>query len=367
MLLDSNPKEKLSDLFLRVDKIKEIEESIENNRCLIIVSGIRRIGKTSLIKTILNEKIDYKIFIDARKAAVSNMNQVEVLRTFESQIQTFIKTNQGKLKQFLDALEHIKGFNAGPVGFSFDFSNPNSISLPSLFDELDKWAKNEDTKIVIGVDEAQEFIKSKEYDVQALLAYLYDNCTNIVLLITGSEIGLLYEFLELDNPEGFSFARSYKKVKLLPLNKFQSEDFLKQGLKEKGVPLDENALDVVSYASAQLGGVIGWLIIFANLCTDHKKIDRKFVIETQKIGSALTRLEFEKFLKTKSEPDAEKYLEFMRHVANPSTTKKMDFESNPTMKSVINDLHKEHYLEQTFGDRWHITDPVLDFSFREIP
>jgi AAA+ ATPase superfamily predicted ATPase len=64
VLFDERPKVNRKELF---DREKEIEEIISNlNRPLLIITGIRRIGKTSVMNVALNEaKIPF-IVIDCR-------------------------------------------------------------------------------------------------------------------------------------------------------------------------------------------------------------------------------------------------------------------------------------------------------------
>ncbi|WP_054837408.1 ATPase [Metallosphaera hakonensis] len=65
MLFDTEPKTSLSDLFDREEEVEKLKRGL--NERLILVLGIRRIGKSSLILSTLNSLgIDY-VFIDVRK------------------------------------------------------------------------------------------------------------------------------------------------------------------------------------------------------------------------------------------------------------------------------------------------------------
>ncbi len=71
MLFDIVPKTSMSDIFDRTEEFGDLKLSIENSP-LTVIYGIRRSGKTSLLRSGLNEmKIPY-IFIDMRKIFSEN-------------------------------------------------------------------------------------------------------------------------------------------------------------------------------------------------------------------------------------------------------------------------------------------------------
>ncbi len=56
MLFDIRPKSSRSDLFDREDELREFDRAVDHGRPLTLVLGIRRIGKTSLVKAFLRER-----------------------------------------------------------------------------------------------------------------------------------------------------------------------------------------------------------------------------------------------------------------------------------------------------------------------
>jgi len=54
MLFDVRPKEDKRDLYDREEELSEIRESIDR-RVWLSVYGFRRVGKTSVVRTVLNE------------------------------------------------------------------------------------------------------------------------------------------------------------------------------------------------------------------------------------------------------------------------------------------------------------------------
>jgi len=70
-----------------------------------------------------------------------------------------------------------------------------------LFEKLDEWIEEEDEipYLVVAFDEAQllRFLTGGKgkIDFREFFAYIYDNLKNIRLVLTGSEMGLLLDFL----------------------------------------------------------------------------------------------------------------------------------------------------------------------------
>ena len=56
---------KKSDLFNRESEYKKLEKDVQTGR-IILLDGLRRIGKTSLLKVFLNENDYFNIMIDCR-------------------------------------------------------------------------------------------------------------------------------------------------------------------------------------------------------------------------------------------------------------------------------------------------------------
>ncbi|MEM1560645.1 MAG: ATP-binding protein [Ignisphaera sp.] len=55
MLFDPKPKESRKDLFDRENELMELKNSVEHGPLITLCIGVRRSGKTSLIRTFMNE------------------------------------------------------------------------------------------------------------------------------------------------------------------------------------------------------------------------------------------------------------------------------------------------------------------------
>lgn len=89
-------------------------------------------------------------------------------------------------------------------------------------------------RVIIAFDEAQylRFGGATRYD--GILAYAVDNLENLTFILTGSEVGLLFDFLKFDNPEAPLFGRYHHDIILERFSKELSEEFSGRALKKPG-------------------------------------------------------------------------------------------------------------------------------------
>jgi len=67
MLFSTEPKRSLKDLFDREEEVKKLRNSL--NERMILLLGLRRIGKSSLVLSTLNSTDANFIFVDVRKVS----------------------------------------------------------------------------------------------------------------------------------------------------------------------------------------------------------------------------------------------------------------------------------------------------------
>ncbi|MGC8542557.1 MAG: AAA family ATPase [Vulcanisaeta sp.] len=220
---------------------------------MIIVFGLRRMGKSSLIRAVLNEYAPNNYFyVDLRRfeeqGYVSYRDFVKVL---EDAINERVRS-----RRLLRALSRIRGVSISGFRVSFSWGK-DRVMLADVLDVLNDWAGDEGLKAIIVLDEAQELIKAKGFSVLPVLAYAYDNLRNLSLIITGSEFRVFTKFLKLTDPGSPLFGRAYVSITLKPFSRDQAIEFLRRGFAEHGVEF-ERAEQVYE----ELGGNPGWLTLF---------------------------------------------------------------------------------------------------------
>jgi len=248
MLFDPRPKKRREELF---DREKEIEQLINTKEPLTLLLGIRRVGKSSLLRVTLNE-LENGVYVDARKMYFDSggwITSESLIREFESALNVLRGTVRGKV---FETLQHVRGVSISGVRIELT----REVRVSQILEALNE------VGAVIGIDEAQylRFYGSRGgKEFLALLAYSYDNLDNLRFILSGSEVGLLHDFLGMDNYESPLYGRSHREVVLKPFSRELSIEFLKRGFSEIGI---EVSSEVIEGAVSFLDGVPGWLVEF---------------------------------------------------------------------------------------------------------
>ncbi len=241
MLFDPNPKRRREDLFDFDEELMQFVDSVMKDK-LTLVTGLRRYGKTSLILTGLNEARVRYVYVDCRLLPDNPtlMDFMELL------------VNSGLSSGwFRDLIRGLDFVEIGAFGVRIRVRKASN-SILRLIESLGG--------IVLVFDEAQLLRNVKGFRLNRLLAYIYDNL-DTRLVLSGSEVGLLYSFLGLHNPESPLFGRAYREVRLRPLDRVKAIEFLRLGFRQAGISISE---DVLTRAVEELGGIIGWLTYFGH-------------------------------------------------------------------------------------------------------
>ncbi|WP_054837409.1 AAA family ATPase [Metallosphaera hakonensis] len=139
-------------------------------------------------------------------------------------------------------------------------------------------------KVPVVFDETQ-YLKYSTLGLRPFFAHIYDYMKGITLILTGSEVGLLHDFLGLDDPKSELYGRYYYTVELKPFNEDKSKEFLRRGFKEVIVEVKES---VIGEAVKELDGIVGWLVYFGKLYLERKE---GAIEEVKEIGSNLVKEE----------------------------------------------------------------------------
>lgn len=224
MYFSARVKEKKEDFFNFEVLQENLKEAVKNKEIpLIAIHGLRRTGKTSLIKVVLNTIKKKHIWIDGRViASKSHFNDILV-----GEIEKF--------KTFKIEKIGIKGveFGLGKIKRGLDYLNKKKMSLV--------------------LDEAQLL---KKFGLDAVLASIYDNYSNIKIIVSGSETGILSSFLGTNNAKAPLYGRAVHEIQTTRLDREGSSMFLKLGAKQAKITISE---DDINKTIEKLDGIIGWL------------------------------------------------------------------------------------------------------------
>ena len=377
MLFDERPKDNLKDLFDREVEMEKFGNAIKMKRALIIISGFRRVGKTSLLKTMISQSVTYSIFIDLRNlAAKKTATRKDVIDLIQSSLQEFLDNNKSVAGQIVDALRTVRGVSittpAGGFGIQLEPKSEKELDLSGLFNRIDRWAKDHGEIVLLSIDEAQQFRKAQQFNMTGLLASIFDSCKNIVTVLTGSEVGLLYEFMGIEDTTADLYGRSYVEINVEHLSKEKSREFLLKGFEQYNMERQKMVVgtDAIELAVEQLGGILGWLIKFGLKCVERGSITAENLDEIRKEGAKLAKEEYDKFIATRKA--TERYDVIMKTLAaQPSTwdsiktqlhleTKKIIYNKN--LSDLLSTLQKAGFINKD-GDKYYIEDPLLKEAF----
>lgn len=269
-LFDLRPKYRREDLFDREKELKELHKAVDQGKPIIALIGVRRVGKTSILKTLLNEVNG--IYVDMRGIRKESDLEVRVTDVLNSVID--------KIRKFL---EGIRGVVITGLSVEIKWRGRDSISFLGLLEEINK--KNK--RFVVALDELQTVKPPLSAELRNAIAYSYDNLENITFIVAGSEIGLLHDFLGYENHSSPLYGRYIHEITIERFNHDLAREFLIKGFREEGVePLEE----VVETAINFFDGIVGWLVFFGRKYVDgYRNFD-----ELKKMAVDLAREELDK-------------------------------------------------------------------------
>jgi len=111
------------------------------------------------------------------------------------------------------------------------------------------------------VDEARKLRGPLSREVREAIAHAYDYDRNLSFILTGSEVGLLHDFLGVEDERSPLFGRYYNEVSLERFTRRESAEFLERGFEELGVKVRESEMEELVDL---VDGIPGWLA-FAGL------------------------------------------------------------------------------------------------------
>lgn len=348
MLFDLHPKESRKDLFGRDAELGLLEESVRLKEQLIIIYGVRRVGKTSLLHVFLNEKKIPYILLDVRDAY------------FESgyvSLPVICERVIGEFQAFTDKL------GLGRIEFGADAYE----SLTKTLRAIDEWCKDKKTHFVMAFDEAQYLRLGGKTRYDGVIAWSLDNLPNITYVLTGSEVGMLKDFLRYDDVKAPLYGRFKSEISVNRFDHAKSMEFLREGFREQGVEVEDEELQG---AIGKIDGIAGWLTYYGHYrgvkrLAYGKAIDKVYAegseIVMAEIGGLLSksRRRYLYLLKAIAE-GIDSWANIKRYVVAGSGTI-----SDTRFTVLLESLVKFGFVEKE-GMSYKITDPVTAYSVRRM-
>ena len=349
MLFDLRPKSRREDIFDREKEFKELEESIKTYP-LTLLLGIRRVGKSSILRAYLNGKPG--IIIDCRElyGERGHITREDLIRELQA---------SGSLLS--------KAFAKFKISIDLKFLKlePRETSLREIFRELNEVGEKTG-EFILAFDEAQylRFYGSRGgKDLLALFAYAYDSLSNLKIILTGSEVGLLHDFLNIGNYESPLYGRVAGEVYVKPFDKDTSIKFLKKGFDEVGINIPRDELE---RAVRILDGIPGWLVTFGVEYTKEGNFERA-ITRTLEIAKGLIFGELKEL-----ERRSPRYMIILQAVALGYNRWSLirDYLAikgyktpEPRLLELLKNLKKMGWIEEK-DETYYLTDPVVSIILK---
>lgn len=361
MLFDPNPKSRKEDLFGRDKELKLLKDSLVLNERLVVVYGLRRIGKTSFVRVALRELGYPYVIVDIREvhSVYGRVSRYELYSKMAEFFTSYMKFYEKLGFRLSDLFKRVKGFRVSEVGVELG-SGTRLPDINTLLRSFNMWATKNGTRFIIAFDEAQYLRFSGGIRYDEVIAWAIDNLENITIIITGSEVGVLREFLRLENPKAPLYGRYRREIVLERYSREQSLEFLEKGFKELNISVPKNELEEVVDI---LDGIPGWLTLYGYLRSIEGLTHRETLNKVFREGYKLISDEIEKIIA----PSRDRYLGILEAVARGAKTWKqiktyVVYKTGPITDSRFTTLlmNLVHYsLLEKKDNEYEIADPII--------
>ena len=323
MYFDPKPKTQKDDLYDFEKEFKEVVTAIKRNERIIVIRGLRRTGKTSLMKVIQNQIKIPSAFLDGR---IIEPKRKEV---YTSLLQAAIEGIERKHLS-LTLINSLKELTINLMGINVGFA----LRISQAFESLDEYLEKHSQRFVFFLDEVQTL---KAGNVDGIIAHLFENTKNFIFVLAGSEVGLLDELVG-GKADGHLFGRPKEIIELHPLTRDQSLEFLKKGFEQ----IHKRPRDLEKYVN-ELDGIIGWLTLFGYYSI--KMPLSKALTHTKKDAAQITAQEIQRFLSNR-ELAKHRYLHILKAAADGITWTEAKYILEAKEGKPINDKSVSKYLQE---------------------
>ena len=344
MYFTQEPKTRREDFFNMDEALHDFQRFVRSSK-LTLVTGLRRYGKTSLILTGLNEMGERYLFLDCRLLPSGMISVKDFLNLVLSSLR-----RHSRWKRVLNRVEEVS-----VAGIRLKAREAYETVL-DLLESLEGG--------VLVLDEAQELRRSR-HRFDRLLAYVYDHL-NLRVVVSGSQVGVLYKFLRLEDPEAPLYGRPYAEVRVPRLSRQQSLDFLREGFAQHSMKVDERILEL---AVAKFDGVIGWLSFFGFRAVIRGVVNEETVNEVLEVASRMALSEFKHSVRGKRYEEAMRLISLLGRARWSEVKRGLESKlgriPDKSLAKLLRNLVDMGFLSKLDGE-YEIPDPILRHAFRNI-
>ncbi|WP_342764723.1 ATP-binding protein [Thermococcus sp. Bubb.Bath] len=308
----------------------------------------------------LNE-VENGIYIDARKMYFDSGGWITV-ESLKREFEKSLNSLRGPAREHLSrVLKKVKGISVSGLTFTLE----DDASLSEVLAGLNE------VGTLVGIDEAQylRFYGARGgREFLAFLAYAYDNLENIRFVLAGSEVGLLHDFLALEDYESPLYGRSCEEIILKPFSRELSIEFLRRGFFEAGIVIPD---EIIARAVEYIDGIPGWLVEFGRSYLRTGDFD-KAIENVLKTARGFVRGELGEL-----EKRSPRYPVILKAIAQGFNRWNLIRDyllsggmrvPNSRLANLLRNLEKMSWIEEDFSSgekRYRLVDPVIERVLRE--
>ncbi len=352
MYFDLQPKTEKKDLFGVDYAFKSLLDALSDDSTrFVIIKGLRRVGKTSLMNSALNECPSYSQIIDVRESPYQDQQK------FFSFLVEKINQKIGE-SLFHQILRKISGIGVSYKDFSAQafFSKPEKFQ--SFFESLNKQLSKKNKKLVLAFDEAQ-LLKEIRFDY--FLASTFDNYRQIKVILTGSEVGLLNRFIGKTDYDAPLYGRACFEIGLKKMKEEETAKFLEVGFAQINRKISfVETREVIE----NLDGIIGWITHYGWL--RRKGFSHESSIQRVKEeGKELVKRELKQFLEhRKAKAKYSQLLDIIARGGDSWSIMKLHFNkrgiklTDHQLNTYLKELLDYGFIEKG-GEKYNLSDPLM--------
>jgi AAA+ ATPase superfamily predicted ATPase len=284
MLFDLEPKEEKSELFGRDEQVNELLRLLKSGRWVAVL-GPRMVGKTSLIRVVMNE-----LKKEGRKALYANFFGVSSVASATRLLVERINENKSFLEKLKEKVAGTESFSVSKEGVSWTGRGEPTHTLRHVLAGL---CDRKSPPLVV-FDEVQELYAVAPQLIKVLKNVWDTTSGGILFAFSGSKFGMLHAM----ERETAMSGRPPAEMRLKAFDEETSKAFLRRGAGEHGRVMTEEQLSEVV---ADLDGIVGWLTLFGSNYVIQKKSVPDAIRLTVREGRKIVLKEFKNFVKGRDE------------------------------------------------------------------
>ncbi len=347
------------DLYDRDEELSGLLEALRLGERLVVVYGVRRIGKSSLVRVGLRESGIPYVIVDVMELyfAENVVRMRSLLSYIVDGFRRRVRWYQRLGFDLKEALKRIKKIHV--KDYEIEVEPTARISLTTVLSEVDGWCARHGMRFVFVFDEAQ-YLRFSNTRYDGVIAWAVDNLPSITFILTGSEVGVLRDFLKIDDPKAPLFGRYRREIYVDRFSVKQSTGFLIDGFKELGISPN---IKEISEAVETFDGIVGWLTYYGYYRAVRKINHRDAIAKVFEEGSRLVLEELERVIA----PSRKRYLVILKAVAQGASSwsdikthvmARTGYISDKRFTDLLKNLVKYGYLVKE-NNRYRIPDPVV--------